>query len=350
MPVEQPSAPVAPADTTNVLVERSSHQLPLVIGLAIFGMLVALVSAVKVVENQFFQPEHTVISFFDALGNRDATAARNLLLPPTDEEYSQALLQPAALKSAGYSPPTAARVEQTDSKDDRATVRVSFSLNGRRHALILDLRRDDHATAGLFHRWRIAGGVYPVSVSAAGVDSILAAGAPIPFTVGTSTLTLAAYPGGYQVTLPDQPLWEAAPTVAYAGITDGVSDPGAVTLEPTIKSGVRTTIDQQVRSYLDDCAKSTTLAPDNCPFSKYSYYEVRDVRWTIVKYPQYAVGRSYSGQAVVTNTGDGEADVTGQEVWSYGSGTYPYSASATFRVSGTVAVTGSAVTFQPQKQ
>ncbi len=349
MPVTQPSAPVASADTTKVLVEYRPHRQPLVIGLAIFGMLVALVSALKLVEHYFFQPQHTVASFFDALRDRDATAARNLLLP-TDEQYNQVLLQRAVLKSAGYTPPTAVRVEKTDSEEDRATVRVSFSLNGQRHMLTLDLRRDDHATAGLFHRWRIAGIVYPLSVSVSGVDSVLVAGVPVPFTEDNSTVTLAAYPGGYQVTLPDQPLWEAAPAVAYAGITDVEDDPGSVTLEPTIKSSVLATIDQQVRSYLEDCAKNTTLAPKKCPFSTYSYNTVRNVQWRIVKYPEYTVGRRYSGQVVVTTTSYGEADVTGQKEASFGSGTHPFSDTDTFSISGTVAVFGSTVTFQPQEQ
>jgi hypothetical protein len=348
MPVVQPSAPVTPADTTNVLVEYRSRRLPLVIGLTIFGMLVALVGTLKVVERYFFQPEHTVAAFFDALGDRDATGARDLLLP-TGKEYNQALLQRTVLESAGYTPPTAVRVEQTTSEGDQATVRVGFSLNGQRRILILDLRRDDHATAGLFHRWRIVGGLYPVSVSVSGVDSVLVAGASIPFTEGNSTVRLAAYPGGYQVTLPDQPLWEAVPAVAYAGITEGQGDPGVVTLEPAIKSSVRATIDQQVRSYLDDCARSTTLTPEKCPFSTYSYYKVRNVQWKIVKYPEYTVGRSYSGLVVVTTTSYGEADVTGQEVSSFGNVTYPFSASDAFSVSGTVAVSGNAVVFQPRE-
>lgn len=346
-PVERSALPAGRVDTTSVLVGHPPRPLPLVIVLAVFGALVVLVGSLKVVEHHLFSPERTVASFFDALDDRDATAAGELLLPG-DGPYDDSVLRNDVLTSPGYTPPAAVRVERVESESDRATVRATFSLGGAAHQLTFDVRRDDHASAGLFRRWRIQGGVHPLTVTVPGSDSVVVAGAPVPVTGLYSTVTLAAYPGAYQVSLPDHPLFEAAPAVAYAGIADDETDPGAVMLEPTVSSGARATIDQRVRSYLDECAKSTTLAPEGCPFSAYAYYAVSDVRWKIVEYPEYTVSPDYSGQVVVTTTNEGEAEVVGEETAGLVGGTYPFTDSDTFVVSGTVVVAGDTVAFLPE--
>lgn len=339
-------------DTTGVFIEYRSYRLPLLISLVVFGMLVAMLSAVNFVERYFFSPQHAATSFFDALAHRDATAARGLL-SLTGGDYSPVLLQPAVLKSDGYTPPTAVRVEkiETQSSDkNQAIARVSFSLGGQRHTLSMALRRDDQTTAGLFHRWRITGGIYPMNISASGLDSVVVAGATVRFSAGNSSAVLAALPGGYAVTLPNQPLWEAPKTVAYAGVSDTEGGASAAEVVPTIKSGARDEIDRQVQSYLTECAKSTALAPPNCPFSSYgSYDQVRNIRWKIVKSPQYTVEQdSYSGQVVVRTVQTGEAEVTGSGTYSFSTGTYPFDYTDTFSVSGAVVVSGDTLAFQPQ--
>jgi hypothetical protein len=346
-PVPRPEA--AATDTGRVLLEERWRRRPFLLGLAIFGALVVLVGTLQVVGRVYYRPAGIVAAFFDALGHRDASAARGLLLP-TGAEVDQPLLQRAVLASAGYTPPGAVRIGRTDSAGDQATVAVSFSLGGQRHGLTVGLRRDGHTTAGLFDRWRITDGLYPLNVDAPGVNPVLVAGTPISWTGGDATAALTAFPGGYRVSLPDQPLLQAAPVTAYAGITDAGGDSATGALQPTIKSSVLTAIDQQVRSYLDGCARSTVLTPDNCPFQAYSYYDVRDVRWKIVKYPEYTVDRDESGQVVVTTTVDGEADVTGREVYDYTAVTYPFSDSDLFSVSGTVTADGAGVTFRPRGQ
>ncbi|WP_347599011.1 hypothetical protein [Acrocarpospora sp. B8E8] len=302
------------------------------------------VVVLKIVERGFFHPENTVTSFFEALGDRDAASARDLLLP-IREPYSLALLQSAVLKSRGYTPPADVRVEQTDATRDRASVQVSFVLNGQRRWLSLDLRRDAQATVGLFHQWRISdGGLHPITIEFDEVDSLLVAGTPIPPASDRTIAELAAPPGGYTVSLPDQPLWEASPVVAYAGIDErGWSR--TVRLEPTIKADARAEIDPQVRSYLDRCAQSTTLVPEKCPFSAYPYSTVRNVKWKIVKYPEYELS-DYAGQVSISTITDGEATVTGDSVGYFG-GTDPFSTTDRFAVSGNVELVGDTLTFQP---
>lgn len=334
------------ADTTGVLIDYQPRRRPLLIGLIVFGLLATTVGVLKGAEHFRFSPAHTVSAFFHALGDRDATAAR-ALLDSSGEEFDPTLLQPKILRSPGYTPPTGVRVKRVRSIGrSQATADVSFRLGGQRRSLSLTLLRDAHATAGLFHQWRIVGGIYPVEVAAPGVDSVLMAGVPVRLATedSDSQTSLAALPGGYKVTLPEQPLLEAAPTVAYAGLTDEVA---TVTLGTSLRSSARAAIDQQVRAFLDGCATSTSLEPDGCPFASFSAFgDVRDVHWKIVTYPDYTVGQDESGQVVVTGTGTGtgEADVTGQEVSAFG--TEPFSDEATFSLDGTVMLSGGTITFQ----
>jgi double zinc ribbon protein len=342
--VSMSPAPVRPADTTGVLLDQGPRPRPYLIALGVLVALGIVVGGLQVVDHQFFSPTRTVDSFFAALAARDAAAARRLLAPSYTDYASMPLLQSAALRPGGYTPPSAARVEHADTAGDRATVRVSFALGGGRHALDLDLEKDQHATAGLFHRWHINGGVYDIDIATAGLSSVLVAGSPIPLAADTGSTSLTAFPGGYRVSLPDQPLWTAAPVVTFAGAGDALA---AAALEPTIKDSARSAVNDQVRTYLEDCAKSTAMSPPNCPFAAYAYEQVRNVHWKIATYPEFELTSGYDGRLVVSTVMSGEAEVTGSVAPSYGGGAYPYSDSRTFTVSGAVILVGNQITFRP---
>ncbi|MGI5160574.1 hypothetical protein [Microbispora sp. CA-102843] len=349
----QPYAPAAPIDTTDVFVDYRTHRVPVVIGLLVFLVLVVLIVGLKAVERSCCQPESTVARLFDALRDRDATGARALLLPVYDLG-DPALLQERVLRSPGYTPPTDVHVEEASevpSGDGEVwvDVRASFMLDRQKHWMSLRLRRDDHLTAGLFRLWRIEGGLDQITVAAPGADSVVVAGTNVPFVDGSSR-TLTAYPGGYRVSLPDQPLWEADPVMAYAGVTDSEYAGGQAALEPTIKGSARASIDQQVRSLVDGCAQRSTLAPENCPFSASSLSSVTDVRWKIVRYPEYEVSRGDSGAVEVRTTGPGEADVTGRAKYSFSGETYSYSYRSDIYLSGSVVVSDGAIRFEPQQE
>jgi hypothetical protein len=211
------------------------------LSLAILVALCVVVAGLKIVDHEYFSPARTVTAFFDALASRDASAARHLI------EFADAeapLLQNAVLKNGGYSPPEKVRVEQAETAGGSASVRVSYALSGARQTAEIVLRRDDHTTAGLFHRWHIEGGVSELAIAATDISAVDVAGAPI----AAESAGPAAFPGRYQVSLPDQPLWTAAPVTAVVGF----GDPGEpVTLEPRIKDTARAAVEQQVRAYVD---------------------------------------------------------------------------------------------------
>jgi hypothetical protein len=346
---DRPAAPTITADTTGIFQEYRSHRRPVLIGLAVVGALVAALGVLYLADWYFFRPAHTVEAYFDALAGRDSARALELLVPG-DADQDQRLLDRAVLRSHAYAPPQGVRLESVESlegDDNSVIAQVSFTLGGQRRTMALELRRDEHAVAGVFRRWRIAGGVYPVSVTAYGVDAIVAGGVNVPFAEGSDSVQLAALPGDYSVVLPDQPLLTAPEAHVYAGDEAG----SAVAIEPTIRPGVEEEVDRQVRATIDECAAQTTLSPPDCPFQSYAFSEVRNVRWKITEYPVLRLGISQfqRGQVVVETAQSGQADVTGSVDDGFG-GKYAYQDEVAISISGTVTASGGTITWHAEGQ
>ncbi|WP_306206162.1 zinc ribbon domain-containing protein [Actinoplanes sp. RD1] len=311
--------------------------------LAVFAALLVSVTGLKIVDGRYFRPGNAVVAFFEALADRDADAAIARLAVAPDGDST--LLRTAVLRSGGYTPPSDVRVGAYEVTADRATVEAEFRVGGTSHRREFSLVRDAEATAGIFYRWRIDGGVFPLDVAASGVDSVLVAGTPVALAASEyGRNTLPALPGSYRVTLPEQPLLEATESVVHVGVSD--TEYASVLVEPVVKNGAREAVDQQIRAYLEDCAEQPVLAPVGCPFSSYSFGEVRNVRWKIDEYPPYDL-RVDEGGAILTNVQYGTATVTGKSVSSFGSGTYPYEDTVTFTIAGTITASGGTINFLP---
>lgn len=314
----------------------------LVAVLAGFAVLVVVVTGLKIVDGRYFRPGSAVVAFFDALAGRDAEkAVARLAYAPAGDS---ALLRTAVLRSDGYTPPSGVRVRASEIMEGRATVEVEFRVGETGHRRQFWLIRDASATAGLFYRWRIDGGIFPLDVSAGGVDTVLVAGVPVALVASEyGQSSLPAFPGSYRVTLPEQPLLEAPESVVHVGASD--AEYASVRVEPVIRSSARAAVDQRIRAYLDDCAEQTTLAPVGCPFSSYSFGEVRDARWKIVEYPRYDLMVD-DGGTILTGVRDGTATVTGKSVSSF-SGTYPYEDTVSFTIAGTITASNGTIDFRP---
>ncbi|MEV4706631.1 hypothetical protein [Actinoplanes sp. NPDC049316] len=339
-PVEQ--AP-PPAGVPPFLPGPQRFPRGLVALLAVFAALVLVVAGLKIVDVRYFQPGRAVVAFFSALADRDADAAvARLAVPPPGDST---LLRTAVLRSDGYIPPSGVHVRASDIVEERATVEVEFRVGGTGHRREFSLVRDTSATAGVFHRWRIDGGVFPLDVAAGGVDTVLVAGVPVALAASEyGRRSVSAFPGSYRVTLPEQPLLEAPESVVHVGTSD--PEYASVLVEPVIKSGARAAVDQRIHAYLDDCAEQTVLAPVGCPFSSYSFGEVRDVRWKIVEYPRYDLTVDEGG-TILTDVEYGTATVTGKSASSFAGGTYPYKDTVSFTVAGTVTSSNGTIDFLP---
>lgn len=347
-PAGEHDAPQVPVDATDVILQPRSYRRHVLVGVIVVGAVVVALCAVQAVEWLFFRPQHTVSAYFDALAARDAAAAGRLLDDGGDDGVAAAVLGPEALTSDGYTPPADVRIRGVQTSDDIAYVEVSFELGGERRDLTLHLRRDGRRIAGLFDRWRILDGRYPVSVRAPGLDAVVVAGVPVPFPEGAHEVTVAAFPGAYSVALPEHPLFTAAEATLYApGVVSEDFDP-TVEIIPAITPTGRDEVERQVRAYLDACADRTELAPEDCPFSMFTYGDVRSVRWQIDRYPTISVAVDARGRGafVVETITRGFAVAVWEEVAWDGSAV-EHTDEVAFSVSGIVTVSGGRATFRP---
>jgi hypothetical protein len=295
-----------------------------------------VLTAGLVVLDGLFSPQRVAAEFFAALADRDAEAALGRLDP--EIVSGGALLNSAALTSAGYSPPQSAHVDSVDVGDhgDTTVARVSFRLGDAPAVADLHLVRSGHSYA-LFQRWRIQDGVYSVTVNTPALDQVEVAG--IRVAAGTA---VSAFPGTYEARLPGNPLLDAAAITVQAA-------PGAPPgqLQPTVKSSALAEVGKQVTNYLNTCAISTELVPPGCPFSDSSSVAVTNVKWTISRYPRSALQATGDGVRLVTKAGgDGEARVTALVLNADGT-SFPDSATTTFTVEGDVTVENGAIRWRP---
>lgn len=350
-PVAISSPPIAatgPVDTSGVFLDPRSHRGHLLVVAVVLGALILALVPLKAVEWFFFRPQSTVKAYFDALADRDAARAARLTSSSEDMDELE-VLDPAALRSSRYIPPTDVRIDTVKTTEkDTAVAAVSFALAGQRRELSLTLRRDSHATAGLFRRWRIVGGRYPIGVRAPGVDEVVVAGVPARLDEGSYEVALLAFPGGYSVTLPEQPLLTAPETTLYAGVAGHKGVSSMAQIEPTVAANAVSEIERQVHEYLDDCAASNEPEPEGCPFAVgYTIGEVKDLQWRITSYPTITVELDpyRSGQVTVHTTGYGEVEATWREVFSDGT-SFNEDDTDMFYVSGVVAMTGDKLSFR----
>ena len=72
------------------------------------------------------------------------------------------------LRGEGYQPPTDVEISSLERDGDAATAIVAYRLGGAAQTSTVNLRRDDEATAGLFHGWRVDGGLAALNAPIAG--------------------------------------------------------------------------------------------------------------------------------------------------------------------------------------
>ncbi|WP_049562595.1 hypothetical protein [Nonomuraea sp. SBT364] len=323
-------------DLSTALVDHRSRRRPVAVGAAVFMTLVLLVLVLKIVEGVLFQPANTVRAFFQALNDRDADAAGALVVPDPERDLTGTDLRGGAvLRSPGYTPPTAVEAGPVvPAEDDQATVGVSYSVGGQRQQVMLTLERDERATvAGLFREWRIVKGAIGeayTQVETAGPVLVAGASASAEYDV----LRAYGYPGGYRVTLPEQPLLEAEPVIAYTG-ADRYAEPGV--LRPVVKATVQDEVDKQVRTLLDRCSKGTEITRENCPYPWSNHPGPEQVKIKVVSYPTCEITVS-RGQ--VTARGTGQVRIRQPSFFGVDEST------TEFTVSGDVTALDNAVTFQ----
>lgn len=289
-----------------------------------------------------FRPGAVVDSYFEALADHDARAALDQLVPGARSAADDQLARMVEAKS--YQPPTDVDVQSIDRKGDKAIAKVTFKLAGQRGTAELPLERQESATLGLFHEWRIATGPATLRLPE-GLPGLTVNGVPVP-AGGDAAVSVALLPGAYTVAGPRNALSEtpAQPVV----VVPGQESAGSAELVPTVTPDARRAAEESVRRYLDGCAAKRVAAPDGCPFRYYNGGTVKKIAWKITEYPTIELTLTGPATARVATPYDaqGSARATGTTTDYFG-GSTPFTDDETFGVSGVLSVVDGTLTFLP---
>lgn len=216
---------------------------------------------------------------------------------------------------------------------------VSYSLGGIEKTQTMTL----HASGTqflVFNDWVVTGGLESVAtVNLAGgdaVDAVTVGGIRVPLNSGEASIL--AYPGSYALGIAPSKWMTAS---ADPLVVDGESATAQLNLEPT--SALTAEVQRQVNAVLDQCAKSTSLQPANCPFEDYEYGTVQNVAWQITQYPKVAVGDGLSAFSGDDDATSGVASVSYQVQSLFDNSWQSQQDTVPFTVEGELTITGDTV-------
>jgi len=292
----QQAAASSPTDPLVPLPERRrAGRLVLVLAAVAVGAGVAWTVVGDIVSMQVFGPKQAVVSFYSAFEAGDADTALRQIDVPSGADRS--LLTAAALQAQNKAgSPGHVSVDKVTVDGDQAQVDVAVSAgDGTTSKSTVSLVRDTATTHwGVFHGWRLTGGLPTVTVNASGpVQKVTADGVDV--SLATSYL---AFPGVVPVAV-------AGPSSQFTTGTDKLTvlDWGAAreaNLAVEVGPAGQKAIADAVIGQIQKCTKSTSANPSNCPFSDSGAYS--DGRWTEQGTPSVSVTTDSGGQITITGS------------------------------------------------
>ncbi|MGW0503844.1 M48 family metalloprotease [Micromonospora sp. NPDC003241] len=320
-----------------------SVRRPALIGAAVLLSLCLVSSLLGVVQWGFFRPVTAVDGYFSALADRDVDDLAGWLSPEVEAAVRGDDLLGRMIESADYQPPSAVDVTAIEREEDDATATVSFRLGEERMEAELTLRRDDGSTAGIFRGWHVVGGVSSLD-AVAGQPGLLVNGVAVP--EGPEGQSVLSVPGVYVVTAAASPLSETP--AQRITVLPGAGSATPIQVVPELTPAARSTVDAQVKEYLDGCARQTVAAPQDCPFRLSGYQGAKGIKWTITSYPTPQIDLLGPAAAQVSTPYEerGEVRVTGTYESYFGE--EEFIDTYTLAVTGMVTAAGEELTFQPE--
>jgi hypothetical protein len=307
-------------------------------------------------------PENLIEAFFAALTHRDGAEARAL----GSGCVNSPVCTPGGL-SSGYEPPAAlkvGKVEYGKSKPDDptrrpnkdvATVEVSYVVGGTAYPDTFFLIRDKGASGS--QKWSFENPVgRPLTINSPVVSEARVGGATveisaieIPSSSKGKFRNLWLVPGVYDVKGVSTVMFDMTPQQVTIGGRDGcVVIPGSgvgsnsvstlhgvpgvrvvlgcvspdANLNLNLRPGVLDEVARQVHAYIDKCAAQPDAQPRiriggitrNCPFHEEDYVQrignMRNLVWSITKYPELSLESPSEGAAAVETVVPGVATLT----------------------------------------
>lgn len=281
---------------------------------AVGAVIVLAVGSVVAVNAVKAGPDKLVREYVQALVDGDAEKALAILDPDIPNEdrvlLTNQVFGAAENRIEGFS------VLSSKVSGESAVVHVELRQDGRKHEQAFSLHKnrpeflDDHWKLGFVPLQRVAisadAPVPSLSINGVAVQTGQADG-----NTFATYFSAPAFPGSYSFSLPDDEKYLAAEQqevlVAIGAAPDAAEN---AKLTVTASEQLRSETSRQVDAALAACAKSTEMDPQGCPFSRFAFGDVRNVKWSITSQPDYTMQRSFDGAWRLSGDTPGEASVT----------------------------------------
>ncbi len=250
----------------------------------------ALWGGIFILQDYAFSPQSALRNYFASLDRRDLNSALSYTTEHAAGRQYSALLEADPVSRSEYKAPTDLDIEAIPRPKESASggsaktrvARLNYRIGGSEYSASVRLVRDNQTVAFVLHKWRLDEGLYPVTVTVPPTVPIQINGVAVK-SRQASDLQFDLPPGGYSIGVAENPIFEEISKSLYVKF-----EALPVEINPAIKHAAEVAVDEQVKAYIDECAASTSPAPEGCPFEHpyYSYYS-DDVTatWTITEYP-----------------------------------------------------------------
>lgn len=309
------------------------------------GVLAALVIALTslaLINRLVYGPQGQVRAYFAAVREGDGSKALGILGAQVPDA-SAAMLNGGALKAsfAGLKDLSTRAVTVTDG-GDRATVTVTYTLDGEAGSTDFHLHKVG-SHWGVFDQWQIDAGELPtVEITSNSVEAATLNNTKVAVEGGTRKFAVL-YPGSYTVTYESALYTAGSQTV---DVTAPSSAPSPLTVELTPSEAAVTSVQQQIKTYLDTCAAQSSLYPTGCPFEyNFSGRVDGDVTWLVTEYPQPEV--TLAGGKWALGKSSGKAEISFTELDLYTGETQQVTKTVSFSLKGSLTASGETLTFTP---
>ncbi|TCD53811.1 hypothetical protein EJ419_07555 [Alloscardovia theropitheci] len=278
---------------------------------AIAGVVALLGVLYGVLNSTVFSPKSVADSYLSAISSGDFDRANSIADPRVDSA-KKALLTNAAAKGDNTTISNVHTGNVVNNSDGSASVSYSYTLDGDSYEGSLKLASSGNRFL-VFKNWTISDALVQdlrVSGSEAS-DSITVNGVKVTKKNASKTtdydMTFKVYPGKYKVAIPESKYLEAE----AVSVTVTTEYRGYASLDVDATDALEDAINDAIHDKIDECAKSTDLRPEGCPFRAYTFGsedDYRNFQWSVEKYP--TISRiNTTGSSFMTNV-DGSMKIT----------------------------------------
>ena len=301
-------------------------------------LLAATVFGYRFMSHNVLGPQAVVEDYLTALASWDQAAALSLL----PETRALVPADPAVYPAAGQRI-TGFEILGQEISGGKAEVQALVDRNGNRSTVGFRLK-DDGTQAIIFTAWQLeptAARTVQVEVPA-GTGRILINGTELDLPPGESPVDVLLLPGSYLFEGPRERYLSYGPGKTVVVDPGMAGNPNPVRLHASANAELEAEVHAQADAYLAQCLHQSESAPAACPNVAYTGYgpeRIRELRWELVRAPEYRItGTAESGLVLYAAGGKARAqyqeDTNGAGRWESRSDLVNISFSSAVEVAG----------------